>query len=100
MGGALKREVRQQVVSRRQVVNSASDYATVAEAACPGVRVLYIPKEEVEGDRSTQLDTEVFNGCKVLKGTRQVHHLVVSAPSEVMHSRFKGASKTKSHRFK
>ena len=100
VGGAIKRQVRQEVVSRRQVVNTASDYATVAQATCQGVTTMYIPKEEVEGDRAVQLDNQVFNGCKVLKGTRKVHHLEVTGPSKVMHSRYKGASNSERHSFK
>ena len=66
------------MVSQRQVVNNAEDYAKVAKAVCPGITTMYIPKEQVEGEMTTKLDKEMFIGCKVLPGTRNVHHLVTA----------------------
>ena len=99
VGGGVKRGVRQEVVSRREVVKNSKDFASVAARVCPNVTVLHIGSEEIEG-ASAMLEAEVFSGCKVLQGTRQMHHMVVTGPSMVTHSRFKGASVVKHHKFK
>ena len=76
-----------------------TDFARVAARVCPNVTVLFISKEEIQGC-SALMESEVFSGCKVLAGTRKMHHLEVEGPSQVSHSRFKGASVVKHHKFK
>ena len=99
VGGGVKRGVRQEVISRREVVKDSEDFARVAARVCPNVTVLHICKEEIQ-DCSAMIEAEVFSGCKVLQGTRKMHHMDVVGPSHVTHSRFKGASEVKHHKFK
>ena len=76
IGGTLKRQVRNEIMCRREKVACAEEYAKVAEKVCPNVNVLYISKEEVLN--SKPLFDEIFDGCRTLPGTRKTHHFDVS----------------------
>ena len=99
VSGGVKRGVHQKVMSRQEVVKTAEDYSRVAAEVCPNVTILYITEDEIIVCRDL-LDSLVFNGSKTLPGTRRMHHMEVVAPSEIKHSRFKGATIEKVHKFK
>jgi hypothetical protein len=83
----------------KRAVRNAEQFSEVAEIACPGIQVLYISKEEVEGMKQ-MMDEEVFEGTKTMPGTREMHHLEVVGDSLVKALAFKGASSEKLHNFK
>ena len=76
IGGTLKRQVRNEIMCRREKVACAEEYAKVAEKVCPNVNVLHVSKEEVLN--SKPLFDEIFDGCRTLPGTRKTHHFDVS----------------------
>ena len=47
VGGVIKRAVWRAILQDRAVVNSAEEFARVAENECLKVKVLYIPKEDI-----------------------------------------------------
>ena len=98
VGGAVKRQVRAEVMTRREVVKDAEKYSEVAEKCCPNIKVIFLPKKDVEGMRGV-LDDDAFVDSKVLPGTRKMHHIEVTGPGEVLYTRFKGSNKTEKHKF-
>ena len=98
VGGTVKRQVRAEVMTRREFINNAEQYSTVAQKCCPKICVNYIGKEEVQ-EAIPPLD-EMMQDTKVLPGTRKMHHIEVTGPGQVVHSQFKGATATKMHTFK
>ena len=68
--------VMTKVLGRKAIVNTAKDFAITGSAACPGVKFIYISKAEVES-KMKALDEMAFQGIKLLKGIRKLHHMEV-----------------------
>ena len=47
VGGTVKRAVWRRILQKQVLVNTARDFANVAERACPNIRVIFISKEDV-----------------------------------------------------
>ena len=72
-GGAVKRAVWRAILQDRAVVNSAEEFAKVAENECLKVQVLYIPKEDI-----TQAKEQLFerwNACISIPETHSIHYV-------------------------
>ena len=98
IGGTVKRQVRSEIMSRKEIVSNARDYATVAEKVCPNVKIIYISKEEVENSKN--VFNEIFENAKTLPGTRKVHHLDIVKFNTVKYSKYFGSSEVKEFSFK
>ena len=48
VGGTVKRAVWRRMLQRQVLLNTARDFANVAERACPNIKVIFIPKDHVE----------------------------------------------------
>ena len=73
VGGAVKRAVWRAILQDRAVVNSAEEFAKVAENECLKVQVLYIPKEDI-----TQAKEQLFerwNACISIPETHSIHYV-------------------------
>ena len=71
VGGAVKRAVWRAILQDRAVVNSAEEFARVAENECLKVKVLYIPKEDI-----TQVEEQRhqrWNVCIPIPETYSIH---------------------------
>ena len=98
IGGTVKRQVRSQIMSRKETVSRAEDFATVAQKVCPNISVMYISKEEVMNSK-TVFD-EIFDGCKTLPGTRRAHHFAVADRFEMIYKSYAFSEQEKKFRFK
>ena len=73
VGGAIKRAVWRAILQDRAVVNSAEEFARVAENECLKVKVLYIPKEDI-----TQAEEQLhqrWNACIPIPETHSIHYV-------------------------
>ena len=73
VGGAIKRAVWRAILQDRAVVNSAEEFARVAENECLKVKVLYIPKEDI-----TQAEEQLhqrWNACIPAPETHSIHYV-------------------------
>ena len=61
VGGAVKRAVWRAILQDRAVVNSAEEFARVAENECLKVKVLYIPKEDNSSRRAASSKMECLH---------------------------------------
>ena len=73
VGGAVKRAVWRAILQDRAVVNSAEEFAMVAENECQKVNVLYIPKEDITQTKVQLL--ERWNACIAIPETHSVHYV-------------------------
>ena len=71
IGGGVKREVHQKIMSRQEVVKTAEKFSRVAAEVCPNVTVLYITEDQIVGFHDL-LDSLVFDGSKTLQGTQNM----------------------------
>ena len=81
VGGTVKRQVRAEVMTRKEVINNAEKYSVVAKKCCPGIDVVYLDKQKVQS-MIPQLD-KFFLNTRALSGTRRMHYIEVTGPGEV-----------------
>ena len=69
----MKHAVWRAILQDRAVVNSAEEFARVAENECLTVKVLYIPKEDITQAKEQLL--ERWNACISIPETHSIHYV-------------------------
>ena len=72
IGGEIKRAVWRAILQNRAVVNSAEEFATVAQRECNKIKVVYIAKVVISETITADLKAR-WEACKTVKGTHSVH---------------------------
>ena len=82
VGGTVKRQVRAEVMTRREVISNAEQYSIVAKKCSDKIDIIYLGKSEIE--ESIPILEDMMKDTKVLPGTRKMHHLEVTGPGQVI----------------
>lgn len=97
LGGALKRTVRNSVLSKKAIVENADDFALACKASKTSVTIIVVKPEEIV-DNKQFLDKK-WDNVLSLKGTQNVHHLVPCSAVQVRHSRVSTGLMVETHSF-
>ena len=73
VGGAVKHAVCREILQDHAVVNSAEEFAKVANKECQKVKLLYIPKEEITQAKEHLLQR--WNACLAIPETHSIHYV-------------------------
>ena len=82
VGGTVKRQVRAEVMTRREVINNAKQYSIVAKKCSDKIDIIYLGKSKIE--ELIPIFEDMMKDTKVLPGTRKMHHLEVTGPGQVI----------------
>ena len=82
VGRRVKRQVRAEVMTRREVINNAEQYSIVAKKCFEKIYIVYLGKSKIE--ESIPILEDMMKDTKVLPGTRKMHHLEVTGPGQVI----------------
>ena len=78
VGRTVKRQVRVEVMTRREVINNTEQYSIVAKKCCETINIIYLGKSEIK--EAIPILEDIMKDTKVLPGTRKMHHLEVTGP--------------------
>lgn len=75
IGGSVKRQVRQAVLSHKEIVQNATDFCNVAKNVC-NVNIILLLREEIDLINET-LDTKsVFEAARTVPGISKIHAML------------------------
>ena len=83
IGEEVKRSVWRAILQNRAVVNSAEEFATVAQRECNKIKVVYISKADISKMISADLKAR-WEACSTVHGTHAIHFVKRSDHNSIL----------------
>ena len=83
IGEEVKRSVWRAILQNRAVVNSAEEFATVAQRECNKIKVVYISKADISKTISADLKAR-WEACSTVHGTHAIHFVKRSDHNSIL----------------